>query len=241
MDVKLVIERFLAGEMPIEEFRRLYDEGDEINDFLEEIIEHLRVSGEEVKYPPLPGTDVRRTSGGTVNWLMKPGTYPGKRYGNPYESVRAMLNFELNRTTHNVRTASGAYKFFNEVHEIYYQVNPDVPKTQKYAEAFDFTLDVVPEYLSGGEAEVYIDEHIIPLFPETMTKAARKKAVKAKIKEEFRSDKGYPAWAQGSEWPMGKDGKPAVYAGKKKKGDLVQFFFRDESDEGNIITVEQHY
>ena len=61
------------------------------------------------------------------------------------------------------------------------------------------------------------------------------------IKEAFKSEKGYPAWAQSSEWPMGADGKPATYIGKgKAEGDLRRFLFRDEST-GEIITVEQYY
>ena len=88
---------------------------------------------------------------------------------------------------------------------------------------------------------MYIQQNIIPLFPETMKKTERKKAIKAKIKEEFKSEKGYPAWPQSSEWPMDKTGRPATYIGKgKSEGDLRRFRFRDEST-GEIIVVEQAY
>ena len=116
-----------------------------------------------------------------------------------------------------------------------------MPHLPQYTEAFDFALEVIPEYLSGGEAEMYIQEHILPLFPETMKKTERKKAIRAKIKEEFPSEKGYPCWPQHSEWPLGKDGKPATYIGKgKSEGDLRRFRFRDEST-GEILVVEQAY
>lgn len=243
MDAKAIVAQFLRGDMGIIEFRRLYDGGDEINDFLQGIIDRMRETRAEVKRITyhMEGVNAELTTGKTVDYLLKPNTYPGRRYGNPYESVRKLLNFELNMITHNVRTASGALNFYSEVYDIYTQVDPDIPRTEKYSDAFDFVLDVIPEYLQGGESEMYIQQHIIPQFPETMTKTARKRAIRAKIKEEFRSDKGYPAWSQHSEWPMGKDGRPAVYAGRKKKGELVQFFFRDESDGGNMITVEQYY
>ena len=73
-----------------------------------------------------------------------------------------------------------------------------------------------------------------------MKKADRKKAIKAAIREAFRADKGRPQWLQSAEWPLGKDGKPAVYAGSKAihGGEGTQYFFRDESD-GSSITIEQ--
>lgn len=88
---------------------------------------------------------------------------------------------------------------------------------------------------------MYIQEHILSMFPETMKITERKKAIRAKIKEEFRSEKGYPCWPQHSEWPLGQDGKPATYIGKgKSEGDLRRFRFRDESN-GEILVVEQSY
>ena len=96
------------------------------------------------------------------------------------------------------------------------------------------------EYLAGGEAEKYISKHIIPLFPGTMKTGERKKAIKAKIREQFKREKGYPCWAQSSDWPLGKDGRPATYLGKgKSEGDLRRWRFRDEST-GEIIVVEQY-
>ena len=96
--------------------------------------------------------------------------------------------------------------------------------------------------MSGGDAEIYIQEKIIPLFLDTMPKTKRIKAIKDKIREEFRSEKGYPQWIQSSEWPFGKDGKPGVYLGNKKKakGEVVEYYFRDESD-GSTITITQSY
>lgn len=100
---------------------------------------------------------------------------------------------------------------------------------------------MIPDYLSGGESEKYIQKNIIPLFPDTMKKTERKKAIKAKIKECFKSEKGYPCWPQGSEWPLDKEGNPTTYIGKgKSEGDLRRFRFRDETT-GEIIVVEQFY
>lgn len=151
------------------------------------------------------------------------------------------MTYEFGLFTHDVETAAGASEFYNEVFEIYWQIDQNIDYCYKYSEAFDFSLDVIPDYLSGGESEKYIQKNIIPLFPDTMKKGERKKAIKAKIKECFKSEKGYPCWAQYSEWPMDKEGKPATYVGKgKSEGDLRRFRFRDEIT-GEIIVVEQFY
>ena len=141
--------------------------------------------------------------------------------------------------TNNVRTAAGASSFFNQVLLLDWQIDKEIKPTNQYREAYGFALEVIPTYLAGGESEMYIQEHILPLFPETMKKAERKKAVKAKIKEVFRSEKGYPCWVQSSEWPIGKDGIPTTYLGKgKNSGGIYRWRFRDEST-GEIVIVEQ--
>ena len=89
-------------------------------------------------------------------------------------------------------------------------------------------------------AERYIAKHILPLFPETMKKTERKKAIRAKLREAFKSERGYPCWAQSADWPLGKDGLPATYLGKgKSEGDLRRWRFRDEST-GELLVVEQY-
>jgi len=120
-----------------------------------------------------------------------------------------------------------------------YQHCQDVVPIWQYSEAYSFALDVIPQYLSGGEAETYIQREIIPLFPKTLKKAERKKAIKAKIKEEFKSEKGYPCWVQSSDWPLGSDGKPMTYVKKGKRiGSKYSWIFRDESN-GTLTVVEQ--
>ena len=104
-----------------------------------------------------------------------------------------------------------------------------------------FSLDIIPDYLLGGEAEEYIREKIMAEIPRTMSKSARAKAIKAKIKEEFKSEKGRPGWVQESDWPIGKGGKPCTYLGKgKSEGDLRRYRFRDEAT-GEEVVVEQYY
>ena len=242
MDAKQITADFLSGRLDIAEYRRLFDEGQELEVFLQKIVDDIKASDGKIEpYPFLmdDGNVFMGTEG--IPYLLAPETDPGLAYGLPpqYESVRQMLTYECRMITHNVRTAAGASTFFKQVLVLYWQIDKDIKPTNKYREAYDFALDVIPKYLAGGEAEIYIQEHIIPLFPETMKKAERQKAVKAKIKEEFHSEKGYPCWVQSSEWPLGKDGKPMTYLGKgKNSGGIYRWRFRDEST-GEIVIVEQ--
>lgn len=238
------IINFLNGTLDIVEFRRMYDEQPEIDAFLQKIIDDMK---KDYSRKPIPYT-CRLSDGyeysfsSTVPYLLAPETDPGLQYCPPrYTSVRQCLTYEFRLMTHDVETANGASTFYSEVYEIYRQIDQSVDYCYKYSDAFNFALDVIPEYLAGGTSEKYIQKHIIPLFPDTMKKTERKKAIKAKIREAFKSEKGYPCWPQSSEWPMDKEGKPATYIGKgKSEGDLRRFRFRDETT-GEIIVVEQFY
>ena len=239
-----MVRAFLQGTMDIADFRKIYDEDERINDFLQKIIDELRESKAPIKgylydSPPIRNEQAGK---GDIEYLLDPASDPGLQYGDhEYDSVRNFLTYEFRMLTHDVETATGALNFYNGVYIIYYQRNQSIPYRYEYSEAFVFSLHVIPDYLSGGESEKYIEKHILPLFPETMKKTERIKAIKAKIREVFRSEKGYPQWAQQSDWPLGKDGRPATYLGKgKSEGDLCIFRFRDEST-GEIITVEQFW
>lgn len=239
--VKQLLIRFLSGEMEITEFRRLYDENPEINDYLQGIIDRMKAAGEQAKPYPLVILDSETLYSEAVPYLLGTKETVGLAYQNRYDSVRQCLTYEFRMFTHDVETADGASAFYSEVYEIFYQEDQSVPFCYRYENAYGFAMDVIPQYLTGGEAEHYIQREILPRFPETMKKTERKKGVKAAIKAAFPSEKGYPAWAQNCQWPMDKTGKPATYIGKGKiEGDLRRYRFRDETD-GEIIVIEQYY
>ena len=239
-----LIKSFLEGAIDIVSFKNEMDAHKEIYDFLQRIIDEIKQKDGNIKpypfpHPAKPGELFWSTE--TIEYLLDPKSHPSLAYGLPpsHESVQQLLNYEYRMVTHNVKTASGASAFFDQVLVIYYQFCQDIVPTWQYSEAYAFALDVIPQYLSGGEAEVYIQREIIPLFPNTMKKSERKKAIKAKIKEEFKSDKGYPCWVQSSDWPLGADGKPMTYVKKGKQvGSKHSWIFRDESN-GTLTVVEQ--
>ncbi len=245
-DIPALIRSFLNGETDIVTFRELYDTHPEINDFLQGVIDGYLSAGK-----PLLTVDVPRAREGAnryrsleATYFADPESYPGYVYGNaPFGCVRDYLTQEFRMCTTNVRTAAGAWEFYLRIFNLYYQYDQElVCRDEAYEDAYGFALDVIPEYLSGGISEMYIQEHILPLFPDTMPKGQRKKAIKARIREEFRSEKGYPAWIQSSEWPLGADGHPATYTGCKrlKGGEVVHYLFRDETD-GSVLVVEQFH
>lgn len=243
MNAQESITAFLRGEVDIVTFRKLYDENPEINDFLQGIVDEKKRTGEAFLRFNVRVADIVRETDCNVSWLVRPQEYPGVRYGNsPYDSVRKMLTYEAAAKTHNVASIKGARAFYDEVYALHYQVDQSIPYDERYKAACELLLDVVPEHLEGVESEQYICNHILPLYPDTMKKSTRIKAIKAAIKEAFRSDKGRPQWLQSGEWPLGKDGKPAVYTGSKSVhgGEGKQYYFRDESD-GSVITVEQSH
>ena len=240
-----LIKSFLEGRIDIIPFKEEMDAHDEIYGFFQNIIDQIKQENGSITpfpfpHPARPGELFHSTE--TIEYLLNPQSHPSLVYGLPpsHESVRQLLNYEYRMFTHNVKTASGASSFFNQVLVIYYQHCQDIVPTWQYSEAYSFALEVIPQYLSGGQAEVYIQREIIPQFPKTMKKTERKKAIKAKIKEEFKSEKGYPCWVQLSDWPLGSDGKPMTYVKKGKRIESkYSWIFRDESN-GTLTVVEQY-
>ena len=139
------------------------------------------------------------------------------------------------------------WKKIGDAHSIHYlakiwlQENNILAKpTEIYGDKFDFLLDVKPYYINGEKAEILMRD-IIESVPETMPKTKRIKEIKAKIKEAFHvEDKKYPRWAQDTDWPFSKTGKPLKYVSRKTDGDLVQHTFVDV-DTGEETIVEEFY
>ena len=242
MNIEEEIREFLLGNTDIIAFRNKYDHCNDINTFLQNIVDDRIASG--IDFVPTP-----RNYNNTIifahrylHCFAQPDLYPGYVYGDDsFISVRNFLTKEWRMITHNVRTASGAWKFYDGVFDIFYQYDNTIEyRGEKYIQAYCYMLDVIPQYLSGGQSEIYIQEHIIPLFPDSMPKTRRIKETTARIHQEFKCEKGCPHWVQSSDWPFGIDGKPMTYVKKGKTiGDKHTWIFRDEST-GDLITIEQY-
>ena len=240
MSAQETIAAFLRGEMDIVAFRKLYNEQPEINNFLQGVIDEVRRTNAPTLYHWETRKDgVKVHSRSVVDNLLQrdmdffqrfPEMLP--RYGNVREALMQ---------PGDVRCSGDALKFYSRVYDIFLQHDPEIPYDRQYGDAYDFVLDVVPQYLHAGPSEAYIREQIFPRFPETMKKGERKKAIKAKIKELFLSEKSWPHWMYyQSDWHFGKDGLPAVFVRQQTNGDTheTEFIFRDRSD-GTLIAVTQ--
>ena len=119
MDARQTVSDFLNGKMDILTFRKHYDKEPEINAFLQGIVDQIKASGGSFqKYPfPYPGKpgEIFYSDEG-LSYLLAPETDPSLAYDCPpkYESVRQLLTYEFRLMTHNVRTAHGALKFYDE-------------------------------------------------------------------------------------------------------------------------------
>lgn len=233
-ETKQYIKDFIEGKINISEFKEKCERDTSIYDFLQEIVDEKKRKNESFDcYDFYVDDDCTFNSNNSLDYFLNPDSYPSSVFPKKYYSVKQCLSM------YNIKCAGDALSFFDEIVVMYYQIDKDVTATRYYGDEFRFSLDVIPSYLEG-DPEEYIQENIIALFPDTMKKSERKKAIKAKIREEFKTIKGYPRWYQSSEWPLGKDGKPTTYIGKgKSDGALGRWLFKDESTD-EIITVEQY-
>ena len=234
-EIEIYIRDFLEGRIDIVSFKKMCETNDEIYNFLQSIIEELKHNPKAVKK--------HQNCANVVEYLLHPENDPSLKYGSPnrYENVKQCLNFEWRCFTHDIYTSSGALNFFNEVNDIFYQLEQDYNPTDYYKNEFSFMIEVIPEYLYGTP-EHYIEKNIISKYPSSIKKTQRKKLIRDEIKKHFKSEKGYPVWYQSSEWPLGKNGEPATYLGKDKRNsnsDRGVWMFRDDSD-GEIIFLEQY-
>ena len=235
------IKAFVKGDMSIADFMDQYARSGEIASFLDWVVDTMETEHIPIKRRTVCMKNVNQ------NKPFQPCTYVEifiKEYAqlshslsDSWKEAPPKISRYLEKCT--PLTAMGALYIHSIVADAYYQIDPEFPRTEKYMEAFEFCLDVLPGYLAGGvSAEDYISRHILTKYPETMKKGERKRLVKAEINQAFlRDGKGYPRWLQSPEWPMAKNGKPMIYTGQKAFEDYTEFYFRDgETNENDTVT-----
>ena len=231
MNVPQEIRKFLVGETDIITFREMCDSCPDIPDFLQEQVDAAMRK---------KGLNPEGMRNGTPEERALSGIADGPRYPGYFRcSVREYLIGDPDAKPHNVRAADSAWIFYSRVHELFSLFDPTVPLLdQPYRDAYEFTRRAIPKVYRVGQAERYIQDHIIPDIPATMPPHKRVRAIRAAIKREFKAERHiYP---NHPDWPMGKDGKPTTFIGREKRPgqDEFVFFFRDETD-GTIIPMEE--
>lgn len=118
--------------------------------------------------------------------------------------------------------------------------NEIIEVSDKIKKRFNFGLDTVPEYLEGKEVADIIDD-VIDSIPQNLSKTARIKLCKAKLRECFHVEGNhFPRWIQGAEWPMGSDNLPMRFVGqKRKKGKAYETMLYTEFLFEDVKTGEQ--
>ena len=232
MDERKIIVDFIEDRINIETFMDYAGKDDRIYAYLQAIVDHIVKNKLPTRRRTVTMKGVNQNQPFQLfnyieefvpelrdrNHMIYPGT--------PVPTVRQALS------RWSSKTAGGALKIYDIVADIFYQVDDSLIRTEKYMEAYQFSLDVLPGYVGGPAAEDYISSVIIPRYPEDMKKTLRKNKIKEEIRNTFlRDGKGYPHWIQDPEWPLGKNGIPMIYTGQKKHDGYTEYFFRGNGSE----------
>ena len=217
------LKAFVCGEMGMSDFIILYNESDEISNYLNHIVDFIEKNDISIKKRTIFMKNVNQNkpfeARSYIEQFIKEYAQNFLDLSHSWKENPPPVGEYLKKLS--PLTAHGANLIHSIVADIYYQIDPSLE--------YEFSIDVLPGYLSGGvSAESYVSQYIMPKYPATMKKGERKRLIREEIKQSFLRDcKGYPRWLQSPEWPMGSDGKPMIYTGQKSFDDYSEYYFRD--------------
>jgi hypothetical protein len=121
--------------------------------------------------------------------------------------------------------------------------NTSFVPTKYYNEKFSLLLDIIPDYLDGGEAEAFIETEIFDKAPSELSKTALIKHCKARIGELFVCLKTKPKWLQNGDWAFDSDGKPLVFSHQEsiKEGGHIKCLYHFIDKKRDICVVKEQY
>ncbi len=209
-----IIELFLSGEMNIQDFKKLYNENNEIKTTIDSII-----SNDAKESPDYP--------------LWKNVSYEALKEN----------GFSLTKCLEGDGAFNGSlgddYNLHNLLSTFYIFYHPDFKPTDLYEKRFEFYLEVVGEYYEGPEVRSLLNSIIrenLSITPKTK----RIRETKAMLKMVFHTEDGNrPYWIQGAEWPMGKN-SPMKYLKRVRLGEKVDYYFED-TDTNDLRVITQYY
>lgn len=234
----VIIKNFVCGNTDISEFITQYNQSNALPDYLDSVIDCIATQKLPIKRRAVLMKNINQNKPlemrSYVEYFIKEYAQSFRDLSNDWKVNPPKVGAHLKTLSH--LTAHGAYKFHSIVADIYYQIDSESVRAEKYYKEYEFSLDVLPGYLAGGiSAENYVSQHILSRFPSTMKKGERKRLVKEEIKQAFQRDcKGFPRWIQMPEWPIGSNEKPMVYIGQKAFEHNSEYYFRDS------VTNEKH-
>lgn len=237
------IKAFVCGEMSITDFVELYNETDEMANYLDAVIECISARSIPIQRRTVSIKNVNQNQSfearSYVEMFIKEYVGVFRDLSPQWKENPPKVGVYLKRLS--PLTAYGAVTIHSIVADIYYQMDPKFERTEKYEKEYEFSLDVLPNYLAGGIlAEDYVSKYILPKYPATMKNGERKRLVKEEIKLAFQRDgKGFPRWIQMPEWPIGSNEKPMVYTGQKEFENYSEYYFRDATTNENHTVTQR--
>ena len=238
--LRTVINEFVSGKMDITEFVALYNKDDNLGKYLDSVIDYIATHNIPIKRRTVLMKNINQNKPfemrSDAEQFIKEYAQDFRELSDKWKNNPPKVGAYLKTQSH--LTAYGAFIIHNIVSDIYYQIDSSLVRTEKYHEEYEFSLDVMPGYLSGISAENYVSQYILSKYPANMKKGERKRLVKEEIKHAFQRDcKGFPRWIQMPEWPIGANGKPMVYIGQKAFEHNSEYYFRDpDTNEKHTIT-----
>lgn len=204
----------LEGIMPMEQFLPLFRENDEMKRYISSLVPDEAKEDRGHSIWEYVNYDVLRN----VNF-------------DPYKLLMTFMRFD--------NSIGDSLNLSSSLHDLYRYHYPDIKYANIYEDMFDLYLDAVRECFGGPEVEPYIEQIVrknVGIRPKTM----RKKITKENIASLFHiSDKNYPRWIQGAEWPSGRN-SPMEFIYQKKSKESVIYVFRD-LETGEERSVQQFY
>lgn len=237
-----VVRDFVCGKTDISEFIIQYNKSNALSDYLDSVIDYIAANKVPIKRRTVLMKNVNQNKPfemrSYVERFITEHAQSFRDLSNEWKMNPPKVSAHLKTLSH--LTAHGAFEFHSIVSDIYYQIDSELVRTEKYHEEYVFSLDVLPEYLAGGiSAENYISQYILSKFPSDMKMGERKRLVKEEIKQHFRREcKGSPRWIQIPEWPIGSDETPMIYIGQKAFDHKSEYYFRD-SVTNEMCTITQ--
>lgn len=236
-----VIKEFVSGRMNISQFVMRYNQSDDLANYLDLIVNFIATHNIPIKRRTVLMKNVNQNKPfeirSYVETFIKDYAQNFRDLSDNWKANPPKVGAYLKTLSH--LTAQGAFKIHSIVADIYYQIDDSMERTEQYHAEYEFSLDVIPGYLTGGiSAENYVSQFISSKYPASMKKGERKRLIREEIKLAFQRDcKGFPRWIQMPEWPMGADGKPMVYIGQKTFEHNSEYYFRDPTtNEKHTIT-----
>ena len=215
-----IVLDFITGKIGCDEFKEAWYSNPEIGIWLEQLV--------DLKSPPV------------LEWSSLPYAYIRmaihKHYGGSVLKFIAASESAPNSNTPKWLEIGWHFKTIAAIIVVAF---PDIQPTSYYDREQDFFCTVVGDSFGGREVEGCISS-TLSAFPDSMGMTKRKKDAKAAIKCLFHAEGAKcPRWVQEPEWPMGSK-SPMAFISQKRKGDLVQFLFKDV-DTNETRIVEQWY